>query len=161
MLYFLSSIMYFWWSIDSVLFGLYCDCSGSSFTGNFMTGILEIKTFYRNSYFLERVSTPQIRAKSSIPFQPYRLVGVLILVSNQSFLHTIFLAGFTKILCRNPNRLYGQKFEQQFQKNGYPAIGTKRTWVLDFAKDRDSSRWKKSHRPKTRKTGILGGGHPF
>ena len=124
-LYFLSSIIVLLVINRFCTFWIYCDYCCSSFTGNFMTGILEIKTFYRNSHLLERVSTPQIRAKSSIPFQPYRLVGVLILVSNQSFLHTIFLAGFTKILCRNPNRLYGQKFEQQFQKNGYLAIGTK------------------------------------
>ena len=144
----------------SCIFGSYF-CSGSSFTGNFMTGILEIKTFYRNSYFLERVSTPRIRAKSSIPFQPYRLVGVLILVSNQSFLHTIFLAGFTKILCRNPNRLYGQKFEQQFQKNGYLAIGTKRTWVLATRKTSRSSRKSCRHHRPNSENRNLGGGHPF
>ena len=99
-----------------------------------MTGILEIWTFYRNSHLLERVSTPQIRAKSSIPFQPYRLVGVLILVSNQYFPIYNLVRRIYRILCRNPNRLYCRKFYATIPKNRYPAIGTKRTWVLDVSK---------------------------
>ena len=100
-----------------------------------MTGILEIKTFYRNSHLLERVSTPRIRAKSSIPFQPYPLVGVLILISNQYFPIYNLVRRIYRILCRNPNRLYCRKFYATVPKNVYPAIGTKRTWVLNSRKN--------------------------